>query len=351
MITVPRLNHETLYELVFNIFRATGIPNEDAHIIARHLVDSHLYGHDSHGTWLIPNYVKNIKDGYHLWEDHEVLRDRPSLQVINAKGANGIVAVTNALDIAVAKARKATFGFVGLHNTTHIGRLGDYPPKIAEKGMIGMVWLNGGGVFMAPHGSADRRLRPEPVAFSAPRRNAPPFMLDMTMTVVAGGKIEQKNILDQPLPKGWLIDDCGNFVTDANKYKSDSNRTAVPALGGLQFGHKGYGLGMMVEMLVGPLSGAGCTKSSSGTGGGTMILAINIEDFIELIDYENEVEDLASWVSSAKPLPGVDKIYTPGELELETYDTLEKQGISLPEPTWQAITAIATELDIETPSL
>ena len=61
--------------------------------------------------------------------------------------------------------------------------------RIAEEGMIGMVWLNG-GVFLAPFGSADRCLRPEPIAFSAPRRNGPPFVLDMTMTVVAGGKIE-----------------------------------------------------------------------------------------------------------------------------------------------------------------
>jgi len=348
---VPNLNHRALYEFVFNIFFATGIPKGDAQIIARHLVDSHLYGHDSHGTWLIPNYVKNINEGYSRWEDHEIIRERPSLQVIDAKGANGIVAVTHALDTAISKAKDATFGFVGLHNTTHIGRLGDYPPKIAEKGMIGMVWLNGGGVFMAPFGSADRRLRPEPIAFSAPRRNAPPFMLDMTMTVVAGGKIEQKHILNKPLPEGWLIDDCGNPVTEAERYKSDPNRTAVPPLGGLQFGHKGYGLGMMVEMLVGPLSRAGCTKSYSGTGGGTMVLAINIEDFIELTEYENEVEGLARWVSSAKPLPGVDKIYTPGELEEETYAKLEKQGINLSEPTWKAITRIATELGIDIPSL
>ncbi len=77
--------------------------------------------------------------GYQRWENHEVLRDSAALRIIDAKGANGIVSVKRALDIAVDKAQKSTFGFVGLNHTTHIGRLGDYPPRIAEEGMIGMV--------------------------------------------------------------------------------------------------------------------------------------------------------------------------------------------------------------------
>ena len=84
--------------------------------------------------------------------------------VIDGKGANGIVAVTKAAEIAVEKAKQSTFGFVGLSHVTHICRLGDYPPRIAEQGMIGMVWLNGGGLFMSPFGSADRKLRPEPIS-------------------------------------------------------------------------------------------------------------------------------------------------------------------------------------------
>jgi LDH2 family malate/lactate/ureidoglycolate dehydrogenase len=217
--------------------------------------------------------------------------------------------------------------------------------------MIGMVWLNGGGLFLSPFGSADRRLRPEPIAFSAPRKNGPPFMLDMTMTVVAGGKIEQKNIRNEPMPDGWVIDQQGNYVTDPMRYKEEPENTGVLPLGGMQFGHKGYGLGMMVEMIVGPLSYAGCTKDAKGSGGGVMILAINIEDFIDLASYEQEVEDLAQWVCSARPLPGVKKVYAPGEIEQESYARLVEEGIDLPEPTWQAIGEVAKEMGVEMPSL
>jgi uncharacterized oxidoreductase len=348
---MPVIQHPILNDLIYRIFQATDIPEADAHIVADHLVNSHLYGHDSHGTWFAPGYARGMKKNYPRWEDHEVLRDTPVLRIINAKGANGIVSVTHALDIAVEKAKQSTFGFVGLNHTTHIGRLGDYPPRIAEQGMIGMVWLNGGGVFLAPFGSADRRLRPEPIAFSAPRKNGPPFMLDMTMTVVAGGKIEQKNIRGEKMPPGWVIDQQGHDVTDPARYKAEPENTGVLPLGGKQFGHKGYGLGMMVEMLVGPLSHAGCTKDAKGSGGGVMILVINIEDFIDLASYEEEVESLAEWVSSARPLPGINKVYTPGEIEQEAYARLSKEGIDLPEPTWQAIGEVAAELGVEMPGL
>jgi len=347
---MPIVQQAPLRRLSFEIFKATGIPIDDARIISDHLVDNHLAGHDSHGVWFIPGYARSMQDNYALWDDREVVRENPALTIINGKDANGIVAVTRALDLAVEKARQSTFGFVGLHNISHIGRLGDYPPRIAAQGMVGLVWLNGGGLFLAPFGSADRRLRPEPIAFSAPRQQGPPFMLDMTMTVVAGGKIEQKLIRGEPLPEGWLIDQQGNYVTDGSRYR-DTEETGVPPLGGQQFGHKGYGLAMMVEMLVGPLSHAGCTKGDKGGGGGTMILAIDIEAFTELDTYKQEVEGLAEWVCSARPLPEVERIYAPGEIEEETRQHRLQEGIEIPAPTWAEIGKLAAELGVEVPTV
>ena len=345
-MSIHLVQQDILRQLSFDIFAATGIPEDDARIVSDHLVNSHLAGHDSHGVWFVPGYARAMKKAYVTWDERQVVRENASLVIIDGRGANGIVAVTRALDLAVEKARKSTFGFVGLRNVSHIGRLGDYPPRIARDGMIGMVWLNGGGLFMAPHGSADRRLRPEPIAFAAPRREGPPFMLDMTMTVVAGGKIEQKIVRGEPLPEGWVIDQEGNYVTDGEGYRDQS--TGVLPLGGLQFGHKGHGLAMMVEMLVGPLSHAGCTKGDRG-GGGIMVLAIDIESFTDLDTYVEEVEGLASWVCSARPLPGVKKVYAPGEIEEETRQRRLVEGIEIPEATWRQIGEVASELGVAMP--
>jgi LDH2 family malate/lactate/ureidoglycolate dehydrogenase len=346
---MPIIPHEALREISRAIFSATGIPPEDARIVSDHLVNSNLAGHDSHGVWFVPSYARGMQRGYRRWEEHEILREGPSFVLTDGHGANGIVAVTKALDRAVEKARGATIGMVGLRNVTHIGRLGDYPPRIAEQGMIGMVLLNGGGLFLAPHGSAQRRLRPEPIAFAVPRREGPPFMLDLTLSVVAGGKCEQRIVRGQPLPEGWLIDREGRPVTDARAYHDPA--VGMLPLGGLASGHKGYGLAMMVEMIVGPLTLAGCTRGASDGGNGVMIVAIDITAFTDLETYRDEVEGLAAWVTSAQPLPGVDRVRAPGDLEVETRTRRLRDGIDVPDPTWEQILAVAAELGVAVPAM
>ena len=280
-------------------------------------------------------------------EERVVDKDAPAFAIVDGRGANGIAAVTRLTGMAVEKARHSGFGFVGLRNVTHIGRLGDYPPRIAAEGMVGMVWMNGGGLFLAPFGSADRRLRPEPIAFAVPRRDGPPFMLDICMSVVAGGKIEEKNVRDEPIPDGWLIDHDGNYVNDGTLY-GDPEEFAVLPLGGLQFGHKGHGLAMMVEMIVGPLTRAGCTQEGPG-GDGIMILAIDIAQFNDLETHYREVEALVEWVHSARPLPGVKRVYAPGEIEEEIRQQRLREGIEVPESTWRDIAAMAGELSVAMP--
>jgi uncharacterized oxidoreductase len=351
---MPIVQHEELRRFGFEVFKSAGLPDDDAKIVSDHLVNSNLCGHDSHGVWFVPNYAWEMRERYKSWEDHKVIKDTPCLRVIDGNGANGIVAVTKAVDIAVEKARQATFGFVGLSHITHIGRLGEFPPRIAEQGMIGMIWLNGGGLFMTPFGSADRKLRPEPMAFSAPRKNGAPFVLDLTMCVVAGGKIEQKRIRKEPMPEGWVVDHKGNWVTDTKVYHEDPEHTGVVPLGGMQFGHKGFGLAMMVEMLVGPLTGAGCThtkdRGASRNGDGTMILAIDIASFTELKTYQEDVEGLAEWVCGARPLPGFDKVYAPGEIEQEKKAKLIQDGIDVPDGTWEEFEKAAEEFQVALPN-
>ena len=110
----------------------------------------------------------------------------------------------------------------------------------------------------------------------------------------------------------------------------------MPPVGWPQFGHKGAGLAMMIEMLVGPLSHAGCTKGPGKGGQGVMVLAIDIEAFTDLDTYKEEVEGLRDWVCSARPLPGFKRVYAPGEIEEECRQKRLRDGIEVPEPTWEA---------------
>jgi uncharacterized oxidoreductase len=112
-------------------------------------------------------------------------------------------------------------------------------------------------------------------------------------------------------------------------------------------GHKGYGLGMMIDAIAGGLSWAGCSADEPTRGGsGYLALAIKIESFIDVDEYKREVQWLVDWVKSSRTQPGVKQIYVPGEIENEIRRQREAAGISLPEGVWQDILAVADELNV-----
>ncbi|MFP6720447.1 MAG: Ldh family oxidoreductase [Candidatus Poribacteria bacterium] len=166
---------------------------------------------------------------------------------MDAHGALGVVASLKAMELAIEKGKANTIGIVGLHHCGHAGRMGDYPIRAAAEGMIGIVLLNGGGRLMHPFGGSARRLPPNPIAISVPRKNGEPLLLDMTLTVVAGGKVNLKAAREEEMPEGWMIDPSGQPVFDPKALQNKPHSSAIMPLGGFQFGHKGFGLGFMIR--------------------------------------------------------------------------------------------------------
>jgi len=265
---------------------------------------------------------------------YEIVKETPVTAVIDAHGAVGIVAGFRAMELAIEKARHHTFGAVGIYHSSHKGRIGDFPPLAAKEGMVGIALLNGGGRLMSPFGGTERRLPPNPISVSFPRKNGEPIMLDITMSVVAGGKIDVKRVNKEKMPEGWMIDSEGKPVFDPNL----RSEAAILPLGGFQFGHKGFGLGFIVDALAGGLTWAGCSRQNPTRGAnGFLAIAIKIEDFIDLEEFEQEVEYLIEWVKSSKKLPGVEEIYVPGEVEQVNREKRLKEGIPVPDEVWEDI--------------
>ena len=347
---MPTVSHVVLRKFVYDIYRAAGGTMEDAKIVSDHVVDSNLAGHDSHGVINAPNYIGGMRGGPAA-DKLEIVRESAAATVINANGALGMVAARRAMELAVEKAKTCTIGAVGLHRCGHAGRMGEYPPIAAAAGMIGIVLLNGGGRFMHPHGGTSRRLPPNPIAISVPRKNGAPLLLDMTLSVVAGGKLLVQTARGEQIPEGWMIDAEGNPITDAAAFRERPEDTAVMPLGGFQFGHKGFGLGVMIDAIAGGLSWAGCSRETPTRGAsGIVMFAINIDNFIDLSDYEQEIEHLAAWVKSSARLPGVDEIYVPGEFEERSRERRLKEGIPIEEATWQRLVEAATQVGVTPPA-
>ena len=347
---MPTISQGVLRELTWQIFERSGVEPKEARAISDHLVESNLSGHDSHGVVRVPGYVQRIQSGMVSASEYEVVKDTPATAIIDAKRAIGIIPAKMAMALAIQKAHTCTFGAVGVHHAGHTGRLGAYPPLAVQQGMIGICMLNGGSRFTVPFGGTSRRLPPNPIAAAVPRKEGEPAVLDMTTSVVAGGKIDLKSIRGEPLPEGWMIDADAKPVTDAGQFRS--NIGAVLPLGGMQFGHKGTGLGFLIDCLAGGLTWAGCSQDEPTRGGnGFLAIAIKIEDFIPLGTFESEIDALIKWVKSSEKIPGVEEIYTPGEVEQNARRQREQVGIPIELQTWQAIVKIASKLEISVPDV
>lgn len=347
---MPTITHTDLRSFGASIFEAAGVPTDQAQIAINHLVESNLMGHDSHGVLHLAGYVRGLQAGsIQPVGQHQIVRETPVSAVIDANRSFGIVLAYQAMQMAVTRAREHTLGAVAVHRCSHIGRLGAYPTLAAEQECIGVIMLNGGGRFTAPFGGTARRLPPNPLAVSVPTLDGPPMMLDMTTSMVAGGKVMVQNSKGEPVPADWLVDADGNPVTDPARFLS--GEVAMLPLGG-SLGHKGYGLAMMIDAIAGGLSWAGCSAEQPTRGGsGYLCLAIKIESFIDLDEYKREVQRLIDWVKSSPTMPGVDKIYLPGEIENDRRHQREAAGIPIPEGIWAGIVEVAQELNVAVPSL
>jgi uncharacterized oxidoreductase len=347
---MPTFTPDQLRELGRRLFTAAGCRDEDARVVAEHLVAANLAGHDSHGAMRIYEYLRFLRaDVFRADGEPRVVRDAGCAAVVDGGGALGPVGGSFAAALAIRKAREHGVGVVTLRNCAHLGRIGTYPLQAAQAGMLGLAFVNAGrlGYQIAPFGGIDGRLSTNPIAFAAPRRDADPILVDMTTSVVAEGKIRLAINQGRPVPEGWIIDAEGRPTTDPRALKADPPGAILP-LGGATAGHKGYGLGFAVELLAGTLSGAGCAAGEREMKSNGLLLNVyRLDAFTDPETYYDELEALIRHVRGSRLAPGFAEILIPGEPEARARRRREAEGIPVDDGTWAQIVAEAALVGVD----
>jgi uncharacterized oxidoreductase len=346
---MPRFFAPELRELGYRLFTAAGCTPADARTVVDHLVEAHLLGHESHGAMRFFEYLRQIRAGtFDPAARPVVVSETMCAATVDGNGAMGQIGGNLAADVAIRKAREHGVGVVTLRNCSHLGRIGAYPTQAARAGMLGLAHVNAGrlGYQIAPFGGIDGKLSTNPIAFAAPRRSNDPVLVDMTASVVAEGKIRLAINQGKPVPEGWIIDHEGRPTTDPKAFKEDPPGAILP-LGGAA-GHKGYGLGFMVELLAGTLSGQGCAAGERVLRSNGLLLTVyNIAHFSDLDTYYDEVESLVRHVKSSRPAPGFAEVLVPGEPEFRMGRRRELEGFEVDTTTWESICDEARRLGVD----
>jgi L-2-hydroxycarboxylate dehydrogenase (NAD+) len=333
-------------------FHAVGMTEEHAETAGRLLVRTELRGVETHGVLWIPKYCRAIREGrINARPSVQVVEDRGGLLHIDGDSGLGHVVSYKAMGLAMVRARTQGACFVAVRNSRHNGAASLYALQAAEAGLIGLS-LTGGGVRVAPAGGREAMLGTNPIAFAAPAREEPPFVLDMATSVVAGAKVQVHAMKGLPVPEGWALDPEGAPTTDP--HLADKG-PLLPLGGTFEMGaHKGFGLGLMVETLCNVLTGmmsgperagaareGGGVTSDRGRGMGHFFAALAPDSgFREALDRNIRL------LRESRPAVGVERVTIPGEPEWRRETEREERGIPVYAATVTELRALGEELDV-----
>jgi uncharacterized oxidoreductase len=349
---VVRVSKESLCDLLEALFRKLGVPKEECDIVVDTLLEASLAGYDSHGVMRVPRYVRGLQRGeIQPGVAIKVLKESPACAHVDGGRGLGPVTATFGVRLASRKARQSGIGCVSIVNANDIARLGGYLKAPAEEGLIGIMMVNdaGGGPSVVPWGGVDPLLSTNPIAAGIPRREGPPIIIDISTSVVAFGKLKMYANRGRSVPEGWIVDREGNPCTDPNTFFASPKESALLPLGGALAGHKGFGLSLLVDVMAGALSGAGCSTGAEAEleGNGVFIQIIDPMTFGPLRRFEDQVEALVTMLKGSKKAPDVAEISIPGERAAKERRIREKEGIPVDPPTWRQLVGIMDELGVK----
>lgn len=341
---MPNFTIDQLHGIATRILGAAGVPEADAAVVAQELADANAVGHDSHGVMRLMQYVDGIQKGFFkLGSPIEIVKQGRSFTVIDANFNFGQVAAMKGLECGLAQAKAVGTATVMIRNCNHVGRLGSYSQKAAERGFASMMSVNApgpGGV--APYGGIEKKLGTNPISMSAPWGESA-LVLDMTTSATAEGKLRVAFQKGEQVPEGLIIDSAGNPTTDPAKFYGEPGGAILP-LGGMM-GFKGFGLSVMIDVFGGMLSGSGVCRTDLPRGAnGVWMYFVDIEQFITRAEFDELLARYVESLKTSKKAPGVTEILMPGEIELRRERQRRAEGVAIPDETWRQITELAGKL-------
>lgn len=347
---MPRITAETLTAFALDLLAAVDVERSDAEAVVAHLVDANLCGHDSHGVVRLPWYVRQLGEGELVrGVSLKVLRESPATLVCDAQLGFGQVQMLRLAERLVEKSQSVGVACGTLRDSGHIGRLGAYAEWAAERGLAALLTVNDNGVFrvVAPPGGREPRISTNPISIGVPTPEGP-LVYDASTSVVAQGKVLLRRLNDEPCPPGWLQDAEGRPTTDPHVLQANPPGSLL-SLGG----YKGFGLAVMLDLLVGGLSGGFCPPPQAGAlMCNTVLLVLWNPDHFG--GREHLLEQAGLLIDSIRECPlaeGAEPIRLPGDSSRATRIERRRDGIPLAEGTWQALLKLAARQQVAPPQV
>jgi len=342
-----RIPAADLESFATRLFQRAGLGAEESRCLAGNLVLADMRGVSSHGLLRLRTYVTRVKSGVvRAGVTPGVLQDSPALLRIDGGNGNGMWVARQVMNLCIDRARENGACFATVCHGNHFGIAASYTEQAAAAGMIGLAMSNAGAT-MVPTGGRKAILGANPISIAIPAGRFPPLVLDMATSTVAQGKIilaakEGKG----SIPSDWAVDPDGNPTTDPQL----ALKGAMLPFGGA----KGYGLALIVDILVATLSGA---LTSAHTNNfwkdfehpqnlGFFLGAWNIASVMDPAEFSRRMDAVLEDMKSCPPAPGHAEVFYPGEIEHRRGGESARSGVALGAAVLDDLKKLGTEYGV-----
>ncbi|MBI2938824.1 MAG: Ldh family oxidoreductase [Chloroflexi bacterium] len=337
----------TLRQIGVELFVSAGLSAEHAETVTRVQVEADLRGIHSHGMRAVPTYLTRI--------DRGIVNPRPTVRVVHATelsavvdgdaGPGQVVAV-RAMEECLARARRRGFGLAVARNSNHFGAAAYYAMMALPHDLIGFATTNG-NLVLAPWGGVRPTVGNNPLAYAIPAGEEWPIVLDIAMSVAAGGKVDLAAAEGHPLPAGWAINSAGQPTRDP----AAARRGQMLPLGAPAAGYKGFGLALVMEALAGALAGARFALQHTAEvedgelpwDEGHFFLALDPALIMPVDEFKRRVDRLIRDCQASPPAPGEPPVRVPGAGGWLRRERALREGIPLPASVYRSLQRLTRE--------
>jgi LDH2 family malate/lactate/ureidoglycolate dehydrogenase len=348
-----RFTAPALRAFVREALQAAGASAADAELVAEVLVTSDLRGIESHGVARLERfYIDRILEGMvDPRAAAETIAETATTLAVDANNGLGHPVSVRTMRRTIEKARASGCCIATVRHSNHYGIAGYYATMALPHDMIGISSTNAGRLAVPTFGS-EALLGTNPFAFAIPAQDGDAFVLDMATTTVALGKLEIAKRLGKPLGRGWAVDAQGNETT----VPAEGIAGSLLPLGGAgtgNGGHKGYGLGLLADILCGVLGGGVFTPEMPNSQNmlnpaitSHFFAAIRIDGFRDPAAFRSDLQRELDQFRASAAAPGAERVMTAGEPEFERAKRHEREGIGLDPVVVESLGRIAAKLGI-----
>jgi ureidoglycolate dehydrogenase (NAD+) len=343
--TASAIPVDVLQSFCERVLVKAGASAVDARTTADGLVTTDSWGIFTHGTKLLAGYLRRIRGGgSRVDRSPQIALEGPAWAVVDGQSTLGQVTSSFAVQCAIQKARDCGIGYVGVRNSCHFGAAGYYAWLAARENMIGIAMANDTPSVAAP-GSRGPVIGSNPIAYAIPAGSNDPLLLDISVAAAAGGKVFAHWTRGEPIPEGWLVGRDGRPTTDGSLFPEQASLAPMA-------GHKGYGIGLLIEVLSGVLTGAGVTRQIPSwllgdqtvpTDHGAAFLAIDVGAIMPPSVFETRMDGLVKEIHSTHAAEGAPGVLLPGQREWESRRRALRDGIRLPSDVLSVLGELASQ--------